>query len=760
MRDRRELVVTWLVVLLAVGIFVGVCASNGIPAMRQDWRMPVTHAAEGPHFQAMYEGWLPYGIGYPNAYPTTFLLGFAGRLLAPLLSPWWLFVLSLCAVALLIVLSGLRLGAAADAPIAPRIAVALFALFNPWVYTKLVAGHLPMLAAYGAMIGIVAEVLRSRPRPLALVALAIVAMFQLQFAVFVGPAVAVWLILRREWVALATLALVAMPTIVGLVAYRGLVGSIPYLLVWQRDQSIAPLQAIVFGGYFAHYADAMLRIANIPMLFLCACVPFVATLEFRDRRVRALIVLTFIALLVATGTKSVLGPFYVFIVEHVPQSGVFRELFDLLAFAAVGYVLALALLGARMRFVSLVALPAALTLVAAWLVDPPSAYWTNASRIPLLDIAPVGYRYALFPAFVPLAFEGHGTGLDPDAAVRFLPPTPINKYIPYTPMFPVDVALAQYLLHGRTRTLGALGVSTIYERPYFESNTFALGLTISHAHTRLALLNRRVSGRRIAAIPLAALATRLSVASVANDLASTAVFAGDVPPALAPRLGLAHAVTVTPIAPPRVQTDPLSGWIDARLAFATEPDLGQAFGGAYTQSSRTTLQLSRAARVLLSIRGSLVASDGAWREHTTGGYRWVDVPAHVDSVRCFGACVVAVAGDVPTSIPANAPPSPLLALASKRLAPWLVRIDVPASAHEPLLRFNEAFSPYWIAYAPHHGLLTHVRIDAALNGYLDPPSGTIYCVQSVALVQLLLELAAALWCLICLSYQIAGRFRG
>lgn len=735
---------TCLGYLSIAGVFIWATLSNGIPALRQDWSFPTTHAGEVAYFRAMYEGWIPVGLGAPQPVQSAFLLGFLGRAIAPFFSPWTLLFGYFGAIAWLVTSSSAKLFARLNAPAIPTIAGVALALLNPWVYTEVVAGHLFMIAAYGATIGVLAEFLRIRPRIPILVVLSIVVMLQLQFALPVDIVIFLYCLAHRQWAGAATLLLVASPSILGILAYHQQLLAIPYLLSWQKDQSVAPLQAIVFGGYSAHYADRMLAIARFPMLLFASLATVGTIFRFKESPTKWVAVATPLALLIVMGEKGPLAQLYNFAVTAIPETGVFRELFDLLAFVAVGYLVGFADCGARARRLSLLGVPAAAALLVAWVAFPPSSQWVNSAAIPPLAIAPSGDRFALFPAFQPLQFHGKGSGIDPDAAARFRPPSPLNEYLP---TFPVDVALARYSLFDDSKMLGALGVSRIYDRPYFESNTAALQGSISRAGRGFEVLNRSAKSIRIDAIPLATLADRLVVASVANNPSRTAVFAGDVPPGLAKRFGLRATVTVRPIPPQRSGVDPNSGWVDARLAFVADPRLGQAFGGAYTQTAKKALSVPHAERVLTFVRGAMVAEGSPWRIDSTNGYRWVRLPNDVSWVRCLGRCAIALTGNVDAHMSRQGLPVHLTAVRSRWLTPWFLRVTIPRYYHEPMLRINEAFSPYWVAFVLPHSVLPHVRVDTSINGYLDPPTGSIYCIQVVAFGQLVLEIIAALWCL-------------
>ncbi|MGH7716540.1 MAG: hypothetical protein ACREML_11155, partial [Vulcanimicrobiaceae bacterium] len=481
MQNLARLAVRLLPFVPAVAAFVFAGAGNGIPALRHDWEVPATTGAEAGYFQSMYEGWLPYGIGYPIAYPTTFLLGFIGRVIAMLhVPPWWLLVVWLLAIAIFIAACSVRAFAALKAPPWAAVAGATLAICNPWVYNELVAGHLPMIAAYGACIGIAGELCTRTPRAGVLAALAIVAMMQIQFGIVAGTIVFVWLLVHRRWIAASTIFAVAAPTMLGIVAYHGLMGGIPYLLTWQNVQSVSQSQGILLSGYFAHYASGMLGIVRWPIRVFAAA-PFAAILAafVWKRPALALCALAFVPLLLASGSKGPIGPLYTFAVAAVPQTGVYRELYDLIGFVAVGYVCSLAVVTARIRALAWLALAAAAPLVAAWFVYPASAHWIDARTIPQPPVAKNGYRYALMPPFVPMRMRGRGSGLDPDTIPSFGLPQPVNKYVPYTPMFPVDNALAEYAATGNATMLGALGVSAVYARPYLESDTASLRHSIS-----------------------------------------------------------------------------------------------------------------------------------------------------------------------------------------------------------------------------------------------------------------------------------------
>ena len=175
---------------------------------------------------------------------------------------------------------------------------------------------------------------------------------------------------------------------------------------------------------------------------------------------------------------------YAWIVRNVPESGIFRELYDLAGVFAALLVLLACAGTARSRVLGYVALAAGILLPVTWLLRPPSDLWipSNAYPHPVV-VAPASTRVALLPAFQPLGLTaGGGDGADPDAYVYRAGVSALNEYFP---TYPVDMALARYELSGDAEPLRALGVSEVIARPWLVSRTRgAIGLAASSLQPR------------------------------------------------------------------------------------------------------------------------------------------------------------------------------------------------------------------------------------------------------------------------------------
>jgi len=93
---------------------------------------------------------------------------------------------------------------------------------------------------------------------------------QLQFFIVAMAVAAIFAIVTKKWLPLGAGALVALPSIVGLLGERGALLQIPYGVEWQANQSIAPLALLSLGGYFAGYADRLGLAAEIAVFAILA----------------------------------------------------------------------------------------------------------------------------------------------------------------------------------------------------------------------------------------------------------------------------------------------------------------------------------------------------------------------------------------------------------------------------------------------------------------------------------------------------------
>jgi hypothetical protein len=717
----------WFSIAAGVALAAFVTA-RGIPTLRHDWDWPIDRIAVPSFLNESASGWLSVGFGVANPHPTTYLIG------PPLAAVMWLFG-PLAGLVLLSFATGYCCARATedlaarwgDSP-AGIAGTVLFVLFNPWVYNQVVAGHLVMVLAYGATIGMVAEMARGREASPVRVALwLVVIQAQLQFFIVAMIAAFVFAIATKKWLPVVAGAIVALPSIVGLVAERGTLLQIPYSVEWQANQSIAAVPLLSLGGYFAGYADRLGLGAQIAVwaILALAIAGIVAA-----RKERAAIWAAAAGVAVYLITLGVHGPLavpYEWIVRYVPESGVFRELYDLAGIFAISIAMLAAALAARVRLAGLVALAAGLVLPITWVVRPPSDLWISSHDYPHPRVSAAPFlRVALLPAFQPLQLRnGDGDGADPDV---FVYPDHVPALNEYFPTYPVDMALASYEQAGDVRVMRALGVGAIVARPWLASRSNGgVGLAASSLATtppRTVETSRSVSG----ATPLIGECAGTRVVPFVQNLAPCDIFFGDAPGGGAVRAVEARSDSI----------DPGYSWIDARLTFGRAPSLAQGLGGTITQSTRSH-SVQPGSWLLAYVRGRLTAGDGRMLASGNGTYSWIYIPSNVSAVTCLGLC--ALAAESPVS------PGPARGQAIARvdpapfaqLTPWLYRVARTGS-DAGFVRFNERYDPGWLAIGAWH-LLPHVRVALYANGWFttDRPSSDVILVQATALSQFIVE---------------------
>ncbi len=340
-----------------------------------------------------------------NAHPTTYLIAL------PVGAAMWVFG-PLAALAMLCVTIGyaaMRCAAAASAhwgAQAPAaLGIGLFALFNPWVYNEVVAGHLIMVLAYVGLIGCFAEMLRGRDASAVRLALWIALIeAQLQFFIVALLALSVLAIATKKWLPPLIGLAVALPSIVGLVADRATLLRIPYTVEWQINQSVAPVPLLGLGGYFPGYADRLGPAASIAVGVVFALAIAGAVAMRRSRPAIAALVAAVVVYVAVLGVHGPLAAPYAWMVRNVPESGVFRELYDLAGVLAALTVILACAAASRVRALAYVALAAGIALPIAWLVRPPGDLWVGARAYPHPSVAaPPFSRIALLPRSSPSA---------------------------------------------------------------------------------------------------------------------------------------------------------------------------------------------------------------------------------------------------------------------------------------------------------------------------------------------------------------------
>jgi hypothetical protein len=717
----------------------------GVPGFRHDWTWPISQLGGADLIVASATGWRTEGIGAPYPYPSAYLAGLATGAAVVLLGArpaLWLFALAIgsaCAF------GGVALSKRFGAGVPARAAAALFAVANPWVYTQTVAGHAYMVLAYGMAMLFASELLRRNPRPAALLLFALGTLPQLQYFL---PVLVIYGLRSREWRPALGAGFAFLPCAVGILSERHVLSTTLYALAWQREQSIAPAAGWMLTGYFTKYAEPLPPAA---WYGLCAigAMAVAGTALGRRRATYAAALCGVVALLIASGTKGPLASVYAPVVEHVPASGLYRELYDIIGFVAIAYVALLASASARFRILSVAYGVAAASLVALWIVRPVWSFWVPLGGFQLLSV-PVAQnvRFVATPPFGPLEYLGKGSGLDPDAIPR---PNHVTPLMEPNRTYPTDAALARFERSGDVAWLQRLSVAFTFERPYLSTDSGSLSEQVG---AKLDGVASQFSGsaRMLHDVtPELSVARSTAVGSIADRTGDGNIWFSDVTPAVQALLGgPVPAGSFVPVVVSNADVFLDRGWVDERLSMIVYPEFAHAVVGALT-SSPEWLDVRPALDTLVDVRGTLRSQDGSIVSGTTKGPRWVRLDAQTYRVRCAGLCLVAAQGRVPEGLPQYPPPVPARAVPFSQPAPWLAFATLP-SGGERLLRYNVAYDPYWQALTL-SGALPHLRLDATTNGWILPTQGAtrVVLVQTVAAIGAVIEAAVSVWLLVWLG---------
>lgn len=735
----------YFAIVLSVSYAVCVCA-HGIPALRHDWLWPRERYGFIDYVVNSTSGWSTIGIGAPAPYPGAYIVGTCLGLLGLICGPLITLVTFLVAIGISITFGARALVKSLGASNLQAITLAVFALCNPWVYNETVAGHIYMLLAYGVCFSVLAELLRPSVRPRRLALLFVLLLPQLQFFLIAMIAITIHAFVRRIYLPWLTGLIVALPIWTGLVFDRSSLLHIPYTLAWEESQSVPPVDAPILMGYFANYAAhfAGFQTAAVWAFIACACLGAVAARQ----RMLAMFSVVAIALfmIAAMGTRGALSSSYAGVVLHFPESGLFRELYDLLAFVAIGYCVLIACVPSSnwFRFANLVALLASMVMATGWIAFPPSSYWDAASQLPHVKVVTApDTRFALYPAYQPMQFNGNGSGADPDAYARPGNVSPINEYLA---QYPIDVALSSLASQGDANPLEALSTSLIVQRPWLDMDVRSLRLQFNGAPPNLS--NKELTYRYLRPLPLVALQEYPKVGSLVNILGEGNIHFADARDVAAPlaRSRWRALPKFFAVQASNEFIDERGGWIDVRFDFVAHPELGQGLGGAVTTSDTALLPVRGGIATLINVKGELRSRSNRLVSRTTDGYQWVRLAEDVTALRCAGRCVVAAQAAIGRVPPLNPGRRRYQRAIFTTLTPWLVRVEIPGSTL-PVLRYNVAYDPNWDAVAPGK-TMTHLRLDATINGWLLPNSRTayaIYIIHRVALSQAVAEMLGALW---------------
>lgn len=727
-----------LAVVIAALYASAVC-SGGIPALRHDWWWPVVRYGFHDSLTNLSSAWITNGIGYPTLLPGDYLIGVPIAALGLLAGPFATLVVFVFCIGLTCALAARSAALVLNASTVQTIAVEIFAVFNPWVYSETVAGHTFMLLAYGALLAIVAQALRSRPNALIVSVLLLLTVAQLQFFIIAVAIVMVIALLKKQYLPLVTACVIASPLLVGYVMERAQLLQTAYLASWQLQQSIDPLRAPILMGYFTGYADRLGQWEVIAGWTIVAAVVAVCVASLKPKQAALIGGLTIAALIASTGGRGPMSGPYMWIVAHVPFSAVFRELYDIIGFAAIGYVLLLCLPLRKWSWISVLAAAGALVGAASWLTYLPSRFWVDSRTMPIVSFsAPPNSRFALIPAFQPMRFDGKGSGADRDTYLRLGNVTTVNEYLS---TYPADAALALYQKAGDADMLKALSVSEIVQRPWLHSDVAALRQQLSAFATASLSSGNAASLHRLSFLPELTVGPLPQAGTLVNVLGAGNIFSSDARSVRGPGVPVAWSSLplITEVPSANTSVDALQEWVAARFAFVSDPADAQGLGGVYTTNAQHPFPLRGDAYALVNIKGALWAAPHiTWRD--THGYAWIYIPRPVRQVYCRGRCFIAAQALQIGELRLNPPKQTYHEAPLKVLSPFLARASVSTHAWR-LLRYNVRYDPQWSAYLNGHSL-PHLRIDATVNGWLIPPNlreDTVWLVQRTAFLQFICE---------------------
>lgn len=689
--------------------------------LRHDWRFPASQDALGPMLATFFAGWNPSGIGSAQPYPTFYYIGFALWPFHRIASPFAIVIFIVTAATVIAAISAHRLALNGGAGRFAFVA-SVFAVLNPWVYAKMVAGHIIMVLAYAFMLALVAEVTSERPRPAVLILLAALSITQIEFWVISVVPLVIWCIRRRHYAALSGLLVSAVPIVLGIATSYNSLLTTPYNLEWQRAQSVDPLLGAMLMGYQFGYASAFKPWGWAVALY--GLVSLVGLRMLPQRREFACVVWISVAcFILSTGMRGPISPLYAYAVTHVTESGIFRELYDLIGILAIGYV-ALSGFALRSNRLGFVCAIAAAFLLIPWITHPVYRWFISASMLQLATpLSDPSTRVAYLPAFQPLSLHGQGSGVDPDAYDRQGRALPFNST---DPTYPIDSALA-FAREGDTRKLAALSVSSITSRRQYNSNWHALQFqfALQPRPTTFSKLDLKLPS-----LPMTVLYKRPpSVTSIGDDLFEESV---------APALDRAWRFT-----PQRVTLDAAKAWVDARLTFAARPEWGNPWGGVATKGSERLSLPSGTGAILAQTSNALIDDTGRVVARKQIGLHWWLVQNSAKTVSCRGECIAVAALSRLPSAPEHAAASEYRTIIANQISSWLAIVTIPINSGGTL-RYNVRFDPNWHAYSGWHSL-THFALDSTVNGFRVPNavgSRTLVLVQTTAAMQLLTELIA------------------
>lgn len=161
---------------------------RGIPGFRHDWAWPLSDSGLRYLEAVSWSAWTPYALGKPAldnfALPVWMIIAALGYLVSSEIAVR----VSLIVIIGSLFAGGYALGTTRDRSIIRGLTVGVLSAGSPFIFYKLVAGHLIFLTALSATIGAVAIAVSTSPirllRSSLLIALGVVAFSQQQFFIF------------------------------------------------------------------------------------------------------------------------------------------------------------------------------------------------------------------------------------------------------------------------------------------------------------------------------------------------------------------------------------------------------------------------------------------------------------------------------------------------------------------------------------------------------------------------------------------------
>lgn len=682
----------WLIAdFVVAAIFLEFALHKGVPVLRHDWGLP--HNSEGwrAFAKAMTSGWDQNGIGQPRPYPTLYILG---PLLAAIglgFGSYWAIASFLGAIAFFMIAGTRKLANAFDAPHWVGISLAISALFNPWMFEELVAGHLTMMLSLSVCLFFAASLISGRVSPLGLFICGYIAAFQIQY----GLLAAFILFLIRPKYAVFFLTLLGsltslLPSIIGIALSRSFLSHIPYFLYWQLNNSVPLNKGLFLDGYspnYAHSPNILFDLASTSLLF-SALISFRVCHDSVRRRelVLRLIAAALLLLIFCSGLRGPASQVYIQLLKFRPIL-VFRELFDLIGIVALVYLILAAIGAGRSPIARAATGIAAVCFLSAWIVFPPFVYWVPADAVPKANIVSKAdnLRFVMMPWLQPLRFYKMGSGADPDIYARANNYTPLNQY-QYS--YPVGEAIASYIRTGNVNALEALSVAQIYTRSYFSSNLTAI-----------------VGGNPAdESLPMTSAATRLSprpeLELTSIPPSSDRILPYEHPYLLGNGKPFVFLENASPVETSPASSSAVRSWISLDEASPGFPNIGSPFGGAFTLSHLAKLSVPhhQPLAVLARIRGEL-RGDGHLLSRSTLGWRWVPLE-NARSLTCDGSCAVTLWQTRPFPAIPQTKRSPIsrFAIPFRELLPYVITARIRLAsplAHRSLIVYRSRYDVNW-----------------------------------------------------------------